>query len=198
MAGGNGSPLKGSEGEPVKVIVVDRRHHALAKEGEEAGAAPAEGPRYPSFVEELRAQTEAARLKAHEAIARAEQEVDAVRERLTRDVERRVLAGRARLLTAVLDIADNLDRAATAAASESKTIADGIRLISQQVQAILKFEGVEPIETVGQPYDPHVAEAVAIEQGDPSRDGVVLEEFQRGYRLGETVLRPAKVKVGKG
>lgn len=157
-----------------------------------------DGPRYPSIVEELRAQTEAARVSAHEAIARAEKEVDAVRERLTRDVERRVLAGRARLLTSVLEIADNLDRAALAAAPESKRIADGIRLIAQQVETMLRSEGVETIETLGLPYDPHTAEAVAIEEGDPARDGLVLEEFQRGYRLGETVLRPAKVKVGKG
>lgn len=196
MAEGNGAPFKSDPGEPVRVTVVDRRHHASGSEAGEAHGAGDE-PRYPSYVEELRAQAETARAKALEAIRKAEEEVDAVRERLTRDVEKRVLAGRARLLAAVLDVADNLDRAGRAAASQSQTIAEGIGLIGQQLQSILKAEGAEPIETVGLPYDPHLAEAVALEPVDPARDGVVLEEFQRGYRLGDTILRPAKVKVGK-
>lgn len=188
---GNGED---GDAKPIKVTVVDRRHHAHA---EEEPAATGERSPYPSFVEELRARAEAAERRAREAIAGAEAELDAVRVRLQRDLDRRVAQARSGLLSSVLEVVDNLDRAATVADETSGSVAEGIRLIRSQLLTILRAEGVEPIETIGQPYDPHVAEAVLVEPVEPDRDGVVLEELQRGYRLGETVLRPARVKVGK-
>jgi molecular chaperone GrpE len=120
-----------------------------------------------------------------------------VRERLTRDVERRVGQGKADLLAPLLDVLDNILRAAGAAAQESASIGEGVGLIGLQLQSLLKQQGVEPIETVGMPYDPHVAEAVVIEPVEQERHDIVLEELQTGYRFGETILRPARVKVGK-
>jgi len=169
------------EGHPVKVTVVDRRHHA-------ADDAPAGGEprsRYPSFIEELRERAQEAERRAGEAVARAERELDAVRERLKRDVDR------------MLEVVDNLDRAAGVAAAESEAITRGIELIRQQVLGILENEGVAPIETVGLEYDPNVAEAVMLEPVEPERHNLVIEELQRGYRLRDTILRAAKVKVGR-
>ncbi|HEY3176288.1 MAG TPA: nucleotide exchange factor GrpE [Candidatus Polarisedimenticolia bacterium] len=188
MAKGNG------DDNPVKINVVDRRHHAHPDDAGEAGA-PSE--RYPTIVEQLRARTDAAERKAREAIERAEGEIDAVRERLQRDLERRVTQGKSALMTSVLEVIDNLDRAARHADETAPAIAAGIDLVRQQLLSILKAEGVEPIETLGLTYDPHVAEAVITEPVGPDRDNLVVEEIQRGYRYGETVLRPARVKVGK-
>lgn len=188
---GNGSP---KDGKPVKVTVVDRRHHAPSGE---TTAGPADRSPYPSFIEELRARTEAAERKARDAMARAEAEIDAVRMRLQRDVDNRVTRSEARFLAAVLEVLDNLERAATSAGAESASVARGIDLIRQQLMGVLKDEGVEAIETVGQPFDPNVAEAVILEAVPPDRDNVVLEEIQRGYRFRDIVLRPARVKVGK-
>jgi molecular chaperone GrpE len=72
-----------------------------------------------------------------------------------------------------------------------------VELTRQKLLALLKAQGVEPLDTLQQPYDPHLAEAVAVEPVEPARDNVVLEELQRGYRLGDSILRPARVKVGK-
>lgn len=180
-------------GQPVKVTVVDRRHHAQ-HDAEAAG--PVRRP-YPSFVQELEARTERAERKAREAIERAQAEVDAVRERLQRDVDRRVREGRSGLLGRLLDVLDNMDRAADAASGESEAVRKGIDLIRQQLLSVMKQEGVEPIETIGRPYDPTVAEAVAVEAVEADRHDLVLQQFQRGYRFGESVLRPAKVKVGR-
>jgi len=190
-AKGNGSPP--DEG-PVKINVVDRRHHA--REGEK-GAADAGGPRYPAVVEELRARVEQAEKRAREAMTRAESEIDAVRERLQRDVDRRVRDGKSALLAALIEVVDNLDRAARAAAGAPAAVSAGIDLIRQQMLALLKSEDVTPIETLGLEYDPNVAEAVAIDSVEPDRDNQVLEEIQRGYRHGPGVLRPARVRVGK-
>jgi molecular chaperone GrpE len=178
----------------VKVTVVDRRHHAREEESLAVGD---ERSPYPSLIEELKSRAEQAELQAREAIARAEAEIDAVRERLQRDVGRRVDEGRARFLEAVLEVVDNLERAKEVAEPESKSIADGVELIRQQVLGILQAEGVGPIETIGQEFDPNIAEAVGVEQVEPDQHNVVISEVQRGYRLGEKVLRPARVKVGK-
>lgn len=185
------SDRTGDEGTPIKVNVVDKRHHACP---EEDGA---ERSPYPTFVEELKARADAAERRAREATRRADAEIDAVRERLQRDVDRRVMQGKAALLSSVLEMVDNLERAAGAAAAHSPVLGEGIDLIRQQALAILRDQGVEPIETVGLEYDPNVAEAVEVQAVDRGRDNLVIEEIQRGYRLGEAILRPAKVKVGK-
>jgi len=187
---GNGAPP--DENASGKLNVVDRRHHARPAESHEAPDA-----KYPSFVEELIGRAEAAERRAAEAVTRAHAELDAVRDRLQRDVERRVMEGKSRLLGSMLEVLDNLDRAAKVAEAGPKVVADGIELIRQQLLGVLKSEGVEPIETCGLEYDPNVAEAVVVERVEPERDNLVVDEVQRGYRHGEKILRPARVKVGK-
>jgi molecular chaperone GrpE len=187
-------PKGNGDGKPVKLNVVDRRHHAQSSD---AGDAAANTVKYPTFVEELKARAESAERKAQEMIGRAETEIEAVRERLQRDIERRVMQGKSKLFASVLEVIDNLDRAARHAAETSPAIGEGIDLVRRQLLAILKAEGVEPIETLGLAYDPHVAEAVLTVAVEPDRDNLVVEEIQRGYLCGETVLRPARVKVGK-
>ena len=190
---GNGSPP--DEVVPVRITVVDRRHHAHPEEG--AGQGGSEGPRHPALVEELKARAEAAERLAREAMTKAQTEIDAVRERLQRDVDRRVMEGKSRLLVPLLEVLDNLDRAIRVAESESKVVAEGIGLIRQQVLALLSSEGIEQIETLGLEYDPNVAEAVVVEKVEPGRDNLVTEELQRGYRYGSIILRHARVKVGR-
>lgn len=177
----------------VKVSVVDRRHHASG-ETETKGA---DRSPYPSVVQEMEARTSAAEKRAKEAIARAEAEIDAVRQRLTRDVERRVTEGRARLLGAMLDVVDNLERAAATARGESDKVADGVELILRQVLGILSAEGVEPIETLGHEFDPKLAEAIGVEPVERARHNQVVTEVRRGFRLDDTILRPARVIIGR-
>lgn len=107
------------------------------------------------------------------------------------------MEGKARLLGSMLDVLDNLDRAVKVAEAGPKVVAEGIELIRQQLLSVLKSEGVEPIETYGLEYDPNVAEAIVVEAVEAGRDNLVVDEVQRGYRHGEKVLRPARVKVGK-
>ncbi len=181
--------------ERAKINVVDHRHHVRPDGATDAHENARS--RYPSFVEELKDRTELAEKRAREAMARVDAELEAVRERLAKDVDRRVSQGKAAFLGSMLEVADNLDRAARGAIQESPAIRDGLELIRQQLAGALKAQGVEPIETLGLPYDPHVAEAVVVELVEAARDNVVIEELQRGYRLGDVILRPARVKVGR-
>jgi len=190
---GNGK----SEGREPAFSVIDRRSTSV--DADAAGAAP----RLPTYVEELKARAEEAERRAREisaAYRRIDEERDAFRERLSRDLDRRLEMARAELLRKTLDILDDLDRAIAAAraATDPAALLAGVTLIRDRLFQVLASEGVQAVATAGQRFDPTVAEAIATEETpDPERDGLVLEESSRGYTLGGTLLRPARVRVAR-
>jgi molecular chaperone GrpE len=118
------------------------------------------------------------------------------RKRTAQETERRAAAQKEAFIRELLLVIDNLERALGADAStSSEQLREGVRLTLQQLHQLLRRHGIEPEESLGQPFDPHYHEAV-ITRHDPSqRDHIVLETFQRGYRKGAEVFRPAKVVV---
>ena len=80
----------------------------------------------------------------------------------------------------------------------TEAIRRGVELIHKQLLETLRKRGVKPIESLGADFDPHFHQAVAHEPADGRREGEVIEEFSRGYMLGDRLLRPAMVKVAKG
>ena len=107
---------------------------------------------------------------------------------------------RAEMLRKIIGVVDDLDRAIAAArgAGDAAPLLAGVSLIRERLAQILASEGAEAIETVGKPFDPALAEAVATEEtDDPGRDNQVVEEMERGYMLGGTLLRAARVKVAR-
>jgi len=177
--------------------VIDRRPAFQ----DEASAASA--PRYPSVVEELKARTEEAERRAREisaAYRRIEEEREAFRVRLARDLERRVEIARVEMMRKVLGVLDDLDRAIAVGASSQNVggLLSGVTLIRDHLLQILASEGVQALDLVGQRFDPAVAEAVSVQEtDDPARDNLILEESGRGYTLGGTLLRPARVRVAR-
>ncbi|NTW98146.1 MAG: nucleotide exchange factor GrpE [Oscillochloris sp.] len=103
------------------------------------------------------------------------------------------------LLLKILPVVDDFDRAIANIPAEIAESAwwGGTQLIAQKLRTLLESEGVKPIMTVGQEFDPNIHEAVLYEDAE-GQDGKVVAELQRGYRLYERVLRPAMVKVGRG
>lgn len=190
---GNG---KSERSEPA-FSVIDRR----SSSGDAAAAEAA--PRLPSYVEELKSRAEEAERRAREisaAYRRIDEERDAFRERLGRDLDRRLEIARADLLRKTLDVLDDLDRAIAAArsATDPAPLLAGVTLIRERLFQVLASEGVQAVQTAGRPFDPAVAEAIATEETtDPERDGLVLEESSGGYTLGGTLLRPARVRVAR-
>jgi molecular chaperone GrpE len=148
-----------------------------------------------------------------ESSAAEPSELDATRDRLLRvtaefdnyrkrtDRERREMSQRAaeELLTELLPIVDDLERAleADSGADGATAYRTGVELIHRQLLDLLGRRGVTPIDALGAEFDPHLHQAVASEPADGRADGEVIEEFRRGYRLGERLLRPAMVKVAK-
>ena len=99
----------------------------------------------------------------------------------------------------LLPILDNFDRAIKAAEEigDFNALHGGVILILRQLQDLLEKEGVQPIEAVGQQFDPNVHEAVMRADTDDYPDNTIVEEFQRGYTLGDKVVRPSMVKVAR-
>jgi molecular chaperone GrpE len=141
-----------------------------------------------------------------------ERERDALRDRLLRtaaefdnfrkrvDRERRELSEFAAsdILSEVLPIVDNFERALQAPApAEAESFRTGIEMIHRQMLDLLRKRGVKPIEALGADFDPNFHQAVIHEPSADHRDGEVIAELQRGYMLGDRLLRPAMVKVAK-
>ncbi|MGD9397612.1 MAG: nucleotide exchange factor GrpE [Candidatus Thorarchaeota archaeon] len=102
------------------------------------------------------------------------------------------------ILLKVIDVYDNLMRALEMDfAKDPEAAKDGIHAIQQQFEKMLTLEGVRPIESVGKEFDPYYQHAVQRVYDKEKPDGVILEEFQRGYMLKEKVLRPAVVCVNR-
>jgi molecular chaperone GrpE len=144
-------------------------------------------------IDGLRREKEA----LQDRLLRTAAEFDNYRKRVDR--ERRDLAEytAADVLTEMLPIVDNLERA-LAAAAEADPLRKGVELILKQMLDLLRKRGVKPIVAVGVDFDPNFHQAVIHEPSSEHREGEVIEELQRGYLLGDRLLRPAMVKVAKG
>jgi molecular chaperone GrpE len=131
-------------------------------------------------------------------LLRKSAEFDNFRKRVDR--ERRDFAewAAADLVADVLAVVDDFERAlAVEAPAEAQAYRSGFELIHRQLIELLKKRGVTAVETLGQPFDPHLHQAVAYDESPGAADGEVIGELRRGYRLGERLLRPALVRVAK-
>ena len=126
---------------------------------------------------------------------RVQADFENYRKRAVRDQERLVAHAHERLVRELLPVLDDLERALEAAARhEEAKLVDGVQLVERALRGALAKEGLTEIETAGQ-FDPHVHEALLTQPSADSEPGTVLEVVQRGYRLGDRVVRPARVIV---
>ena len=183
--------------------VTDRRRIYLDDEGSEQ--VKTEEPNLkPKYVEELEARTAAAEKQLQEVQARFDQlrqqlqrETDETRQRLNRSADERAAGEKAKFIASLLPALDDLNRAIEAENAPRETILEGIRSITTSFQSALTNAGVEAISSVGEQFDPELHEAVDTEETDREMDGKVIAEYSRGFRMGDRLLRPARVKVGR-
>jgi molecular chaperone GrpE len=117
------------------------------------------------------------------------------KKRKQRDIESIVTSHRRALLERFLPVLDNLERALSAGAGDG--LRGGIEQTLKGFEAILSGEGVKPIDVKGKPFDPRVAEAISTTSDQDVPDDTVVEVAQKGYTIGEELLRPARVIVSK-
>lgn len=142
------------------------------------------------------AQAEAA--EAKETLLRKVADLENSKKRLQAEKEKSVRLANKALLTDLLEVLDNFDRAFSAAAAEesSDAIVDGVKLIENQLVSLLdnKYD-VKAFESVGELFDPEKHEAIALGEASENGEQIILNEYQKGYTWGESILRTAKVIV---
>jgi molecular chaperone GrpE len=181
----------------------DKAHTHTPKEPEQPpespaepeSAAPAAAESGPNPELELAlTEAEAARDELLDRLQRTAADFDNYRKRVAREHEALVARAHAGLIEAILPVLDDLERTLEAATMhEEAKLEEGVRLVHRQLDDVLAREGLEEIPT-DVPFDPHMHEALAAIPSE-AEEGTILEVAQRGYLLGDRVLRPARVIV---
>jgi molecular chaperone GrpE len=170
-----------------------RQKHAAAESGKASGEGRAPAARREELGKGL-AEAEASRDQYLADLKRVAADFDNYRKRVAREQQALVARAHAGLVEAILPVLDDLGRALEAAGlHEEAKLEDGVRLVQRQLSDVLAKEGLEEIST-DVPFDPHVHEALAAIPSS-AEEGTILEVVQRGYLLGDRVLRPARVVV---
>jgi molecular chaperone GrpE len=158
-----------------------------------AAAATDPAPALADEIVELRKERDS----LHDRLLRQAAEFDNYRKRVDR--ERKDLAQMAAIdfVQELLPVIDDFERALQTDAPGAESYRQGLEIIHRALMDMLRKRGVAPIDAVGTMFDPQVHQAVAYEEAADRRDGEVMEQFTRGYRLGDKLIRPAMVKVAK-
>jgi molecular chaperone GrpE len=186
----------------IPVKVVDRRWWANTDES----GAPREDTRgtgKPSYVEALEQQIADKDKQIAEYLSKyrnAEKEFEEARLRLRREISKDIERARRDILSDLLDVVDNLDRAIDSArqGASADAVLQGVEMVRRQFLAKLEGLGVKRIESDQQPFDPSLHEAISsVPAASADQDGLVVGTVRPGYKIGDEVLRPAAVAVAK-
>ena len=159
-------------------------------------------PSYEGRIAELEAQLALARREATDnwnRYLRERADVDNIRKRQERLTTDRVLQQKKALFKQILEVMDNVERALVYQETMDKQeLQQVLRMLQWQMGEVLRAEGLNPVPTVGEAFNPYIHEAVEAVENSDKPEGTILEELRKGYTLGEETLRPARVKVSVG
>jgi molecular chaperone GrpE len=189
------------EDEQPQVRVVDRRWWVRG----ETGAVDEQPSLKPTYVEDLEQRLNDVTVQLQAALAerrRGTDDIEQIRGRLRRESAREIERARRGVLTDFLEVLDNLERALaagheTGSETDSRGITRGVELVRDLFVAKLGALGVQRIAAAGQPFDAIRHDAVSVAPVDPRQDGMVVAVIREGYAMGDEILRPASVVVGK-
>lgn len=163
--------------------------NAAVAEGEVVEAAPS--------AEDPRVALERERDEYLDALQRLKAEFENYRKRSDRErISQRDATSREVVLE-IVPVLDNLDRACTAPGAEQSPLYEGVEMVRQQLAAVLGGRGLAEMDVVGQPFDPTQHDAVTMAPSDQP-EGTIVAVVQKGYRMGDVVIRAAKVVVAAG
>jgi len=180
--------------------VQDRRHWQQDDEGDDESIESS--PVKPTIIDEYRERAEQAEQKLHEYIEAFKQfrrEQDDVRARLNRDIQRKVELQFGELVGDLLNSIDDLDLALAhiGDGEGAGNLARGVQMVRNKFVETLERHGVERMDPNGEEFDPNTTEAIRMDSVDGERDGKITETLRPGYRLGDRIIRPAQVAVGR-
>lgn len=129
-----------------------------------------------------------------EMAQRLQAELENVRKRAARDVMQAGARAKTNLVRELLPVVDNLERALATANPEEDHLAEGVRLVHVELINTLQRNGIQAFDPAGEQFDPNVHEAISMREGE-NGSGIVLDVVEKGYKLNDTVIRPARVVV---
>jgi molecular chaperone GrpE len=185
----------------IPVKVVDRRW--WVNQENEAPREDTRGSGKPTYVEELERQVAEKDKQIAEYLAKyrnAASEFEEARLRLRREIAKDIERSRRDILSDLLEVLDNLDRALDSArqGGSQDALLQGVEMVRRQFLSKLESFGVKRIESDQEPFDPTLHEAISsVPAQTPDQDGLVIGTVRTGYRIGDDVLRPAAVAVAK-
>ena len=191
-----GSRQSSDPGENTAKMAVVRPEQLEAEEAEleetEEGAAARRPPRRPS-----RSWTSAVRERGEylELAQRTQADFENFRKRASRDTAVAGERARSGIVKELLPVLDNLERALASANPEESHLAGGVQLVHSELVGVLSRNGVEQFDPKGEKFDPTDHEALTVRPEEGTEPGFVIETVEKGYRVGDTVLRPARVVV---
>jgi molecular chaperone GrpE len=201
MEGRDVAPGEPGAGAPASAAPAPARAPAPAPEPhvapvEPAPEAPAAGVEaVEAHAEDGEAQLQRERDEYLALAQRTQADFDNFRKRAVRDRAVSGARAKAELVRELLPVVDNLERALQTARDGEQDLAAGVRLVLAELTGVLQRTGVEPIDAQRQTFDPTVHDALSTRVEEGADPGVVIEVVEKGYRLGESVIRPARVVV---
>ena len=206
MSAKTNSPTNGEQQEAnpeeAEFKVEDRRHWMQETE-DDTEELTESAPAKPTIIDEYRGRAEQAEQKLHEYIDAFKQfrkEQEHVRERLNRDVQRKVELQFGELVGELLHSIDDLDLALAHVGNgeDAQNLAKGVRIARNKFIETLERHGVERMEPDGEVFDPNTSEAIRVDPvDDDEKDGKITATLRPGYRLGGHIIRAAQVAVGR-
>jgi molecular chaperone GrpE len=146
-----------------------------------------ESPEIEQLKEQLRQE--------HEMYLRALADFENYRKRVESERTSAAQRGKREIILSLLELADGFELAVQHAGDAASSFSEGVKAIFRRFQNLLERQGVRPIESLGEKFDPRLHEAIDSVRSDKYKPGTVVEEIQRGYRWGDELLRPARVRV---
>ena len=173
-----------------EMTALEKRLAEKAAQESDEGADENAGP-------ETLTEAQEAMAELNERIIRLTADFDNFRKRAQREKDEARQFANQGLLEKLLPVLDNFEMALTAVKDADPSVRDGVQMILDQLLGVLKESGVEPVDAMGQPFDPNLHEALSQEETTEVEEGTVVQQVQRGYKLNDRLVRPARVVVAK-
>ena len=173
-----------------EMTALEKRLAEKAAQESDEGADENAGP-------ETLTEAQEAIAELNERIVRLTADFDNFRKRAQREKDEARQFANQGLLEKLLPVLDNFEMALTAVKDADPSVRDGVQMILDQLLGVLKESGVEPVDATGKPFDPNLHEALSQEETTEVEEGTVVQQVQRGYKLNDRLVRPARVVVAK-
>jgi len=145
----------------------------------------------PSEIERLKEDLR----REHDMYLRALADYDNYRRRIEREHATADRSGKREIILQLLEVLDGFDRALQHMGDAPSSVSEGLQLLQRKLLNVLEAQGVTPLQSLGETFDPEFHDAIGTVQSEEFKPGTVADEVQRGYRWGDDVLRPARVRV---